>query len=381
MGGAFILALVMPWWQTIGPASIRAPIRVQDTEYRDLIIEVHLGLTYANITLTQAAVESVPQQRTDIVLPRLLPRDSLQVITGSYVRPSEVGKIQFNEEIELKTAEEMREQFKAALERGLPVPILTVVNYLSHQEEGFRWSVDFRLAGFFCQFTLTLTLISWAWMNIFFLVIPQHGAIAMITTGLLALLSVFLYWILLPSRDMIININGSVLQFRFDGCYWTVLTTGLVALLTGIVLLIVEIQHPGSLTFDLELDPELKRRVINKLVEKRSVKLQQSFPFIPPKGILKPQISVIDGTKADLKESSISDTKMDSGMVSAVDSATTSGLLTRQLDSSSHLEQIATLDGSYFKSTVTNVRIFLFELNNWAINLVVISVDTSGGCP
>ena len=363
MGGAFVLALVMPWWQTIGPVSIRAPIRVQDKEYTDLIIEVHLGLTYANITLTQAAVQSATTQRTDIVLPRLLPRDSLQIVSGSYAKPSEMGKIEFNEEIELKTAEEMREQFKAALERGLPVPILTIINYLSHQEEGFRWSVDFRLAGYFCQFALTLTLVCWAWMNIFFMVIPQHGAIAMITTGLLALISVFLYWILLPSRDMIATINGTVLKFRLGGCYWTVLTTGLVALLTGLVLLLVEIRNPGSLTFDLELDPELKRKAINKVVERRSLKLQQSASFDAAKGLLKPQISVIDGTKADFKETSTCDTKMDSGMISAAESATTSGLLSRhQLDSTSDLDQIATMDGSYFKSTVTNVSISHFSI-------------------
>ena len=153
-----------------------------------------------------------------MVLPRLLPRDSLQLITGSYEKASDLGVIKFNERIELKTAEDMRVQFREALERGLPVPILTVINYLSHQEESFRWSVDYRRAGFFCQFFLTLTLISWAWMNIFFLVIPQHGAVVMITTGLLGLLAVFLYWILLPALDLVIVINGSVLKFKLDGC-------------------------------------------------------------------------------------------------------------------------------------------------------------------
>jgi hypothetical protein len=32
MGGAFLLSLVMPWWQCGGPVSVRAPIRVQDIE-------------------------------------------------------------------------------------------------------------------------------------------------------------------------------------------------------------------------------------------------------------------------------------------------------------------------------------------------------------
>lgn len=365
MGGAFILALVQPWWQTIGPVSIKAPIRVQDKEYINLVLEVHVGLSYVNITLghqTDVLKRNTPQ-KSDIVLPRLLPRDSLQLTSSSYEKSNEVGTVEYNEKIDLKTAEEMREQFRAALERGLPVPILTVINYLTHQEEGFRWSVDFRSAGFFCQFTLTLTLISWAWMNIFFLVIPQHGAIAMITTGLLALLAVFLYWILLPARILLININGSVLQPKLDGCYWTVLTTGFVALLTGMVLFVIEFRHPGSLTFDLEIDSDSKSQLINKVVERRSIKLQQSGSLTSRKESLKKQISVIDGTAGTYTETTVTDAlKMDSGISTVAD--TTLGILSQDpLNSITNLEHIATLDGSYLKSTVTNVRQLFVELN------------------
>lgn len=356
MGGAFLLSLVMPWWQCGGPVSIRAPIRVQDTELMNLTLEVHVGLNYVNITLLLDPLQGGSSQKNDIVVSRLLPRDSVQQITGSYAKLSDMERIKFNERIELKTAEDMRVQFREALQRGLPVPILTVVNYLSHQEEGFRWSVDFRRAGYFCQFTLTLTLISWAWMNIFFLVIPHHGAIAMITTGLLALLAVFLYWILLPAFDLVININGSNLQFKLDGCYWTVLATGLFALLAGSILLILEIRKPGTLVFDLEIDSELKTKLINKVVQKRSVKLQPSVPLSPHKPSLKSKLSVIDATVESYAQSSIttSDTKLDSGFGISSDSISNSDTQF-QMNSATDLEQIATMDGSYFKSSVTNL--------------------------
>ena len=380
MGGAFVLALVMPWWQTAGPQTITAPIRVQDTEYVDMTVEIHLGLNYVNITLVKVPQDSSEQpQKAEIVLPRLLPRDSLKSIGAPYENKNEVGKIQFNEKIELKTANEMRDQFRSALERGLPVPILTIINYFSHQEEGFRWSVYYRQAGYFAQFTLILTLICWAWMNIFFLVVPQHGAIAMITTGLLALLTNFLYWILLPPKDLLIYIEGEFLQFTFDGCYWTVFTTGLVALFTGSVLLIVETRKPGSLSFDLELDHDVKAKLLNKVIQRRSVKLEPSVAFSEHKR-LKQTISVIDGTAAGYVESSVSDTKTDSGILTA-DSVATSALLShhQQMNSSTDLEQIATFDGSYLKSTVTNVRQFFFKICNWAINRLVMSDDTRRG--
>lgn len=362
MGGAFLLGLVMPWWQCGGPVSVRAPIRVQDAEAMNLTIEVHVGLDYVNITLALDPSQNAPaQQKTEnVVLPRLLPRDSIQLITGSYEKASDLSVIKFNERIELKTAEDMRVQFREALERGLPVPILTVINYFSHQEEGFRWSVDYRRAGFFCQFFLTLTLISWAWMNIFFLVIPQHGAVAMITTGLLGLMAVFLYWILLPALDLVIFINGSLLKFKLDGCYWTVLVTGLVALLTGSAMLIIELRHPGSLAFDLEVDSDIKEKLINKVVERRSVKQQPSLQSLNPhKPSLKSKVSVVDATATAYVEKSdqmTSDTKLDSGFGVSTESSNISGLLSHQMDSVTDLEQIATMDGSYLKSTVTNVR-------------------------
>jgi dual oxidase maturation factor 1 len=137
----------MPWWQCGGPVSVQAPIRVQDTEAMNLTLEVHVGLNYVNIT--QSKCTSPTENRggsTSTPATRFPPADHW------ILRESErSGVIKFNERIELKTAEDMRVQFREALERGLPVPILTVINYLSHQEESFRWSVDYRRAGFFAS--------------------------------------------------------------------------------------------------------------------------------------------------------------------------------------------------------------------------------------
>ena len=95
MGGAFLLSLVMPWWQCGGPVSIRAPIRVQDTEFMNLTLEVHVGLNYVNITLALDPMQYTlaQQKKTEIMLLRLLPRDSLQQITGSHEKTSEKIKI------------------------------------------------------------------------------------------------------------------------------------------------------------------------------------------------------------------------------------------------------------------------------------------------
>jgi hypothetical protein len=164
---------------------------------------------------------------------------------------------------------------------------------------------------------------------------------------------------LLPALDLVIVINGSLLKFKLDGCYWTVLVTGLVALLTGSAMLIIELRHPGSLAFDLEVDSDIKEKLINKVVERRSVKQQPSLQSLNPhKPSLKSKVSVVDATATAYVEKSemTSDTKLDSGFGVSTESSNISGLLSHQMDSVTDLEQIATMDGSYLKSTVTNVR-------------------------
>lgn len=78
---------------------------------------------------------------------------------------------------------------------------------------------------------------------------------------------------------------------------------------------------------------------------------------------MKKQISVIDGTVGTYTKTTATDElKMDSGISTVAD--TTLGILSQDpLNSITNLEHIATLDGSYLKSTVTNVEQTFVELN------------------
>lgn len=372
IGGAFVLGQAMPWWRTAGPAVIRSSISVHDPTDLDMILSVHVGLTQVNITLAKiktgndsitTTISKTTTVKPGVVLPRLLPRDSLQSMSTTE-EDEEIGEyndVHFNEQIDLLPLEGMKQQVYDALERGLPIPILSVLSYLGHQEEGFRWSYDFRRAGYFCQFTLTLTLISWAWMNIFFLIIPFYGTFVMILTGLLALTSNLVYWLLLPEHEMIVHINGTELSFHMGGCYWTVLTAGLVALLTGCILLVVETRNPGTIRFDLELESEMN----TAKAERRSIKMIQHHEPIrrKKKSVLQQRISVIDGTAAACVDDTVDPSatadatavKQDSGISSGAGGGFTTTDTTSVLLSSHDLDQIATLNGSYLKSSVSNV--------------------------
>ncbi|KAF4519378.1 hypothetical protein B566_EDAN008686 [Ephemera danica] len=62
--------------------------------------------------------------------------------------------IDFNERFHWSGPGEMQERYRAALERGLPFPILTVAEVLNLDQEGFSWGRQYREAGYYTGITL-----------------------------------------------------------------------------------------------------------------------------------------------------------------------------------------------------------------------------------
>jgi len=67
MGGAFFLGYSMPWWQS-AKASIRTPISIRDGREHNLLLGVHIGLDYVNITLLRATKQGHPKESKVYIL-------------------------------------------------------------------------------------------------------------------------------------------------------------------------------------------------------------------------------------------------------------------------------------------------------------------------
>jgi hypothetical protein len=86
---------------------------------------------------------------------------------------SELGDkedIDFNERFQWTGPDEMQERYRAALERGLPFPILTVAEILNMDQEGFSWGRQYREAGYYAGILLwyvlsTLSLIYYIYLK------------------------------------------------------------------------------------------------------------------------------------------------------------------------------------------------------------------------
>ena len=62
--------------------------------------------------------------------------------------------VAFNERFNFERPDQLQEEYKKGLKKGLPFPILTVAEYMSVDAEGFCWGRNYRQAGYYCSFFL-----------------------------------------------------------------------------------------------------------------------------------------------------------------------------------------------------------------------------------
>ncbi|GAB6033387.1 hypothetical protein CHUAL_013150 [Chamberlinius hualienensis] len=164
------------------------------------------------------------------------------------------SQMQYNERFYWEGASELKHGYKEALKKGLPFPILTIVEYLSLDGEGFCWGGRYRIAGYFSAILLWASLAIWLLMNLLFCVVPRYGAFVMTLTGLLLLLTNIVYYANLPPTPLVIPFETGTLRFTFGWCYWLVLATGFICITVGSVIAIVDVIFPHKFSTILEVD-------------------------------------------------------------------------------------------------------------------------------
>ena len=120
----------------------------------------------------------------------------------------------------------MSSNYRDALKRGLPFPILTVAEYFSLGREGFSWGGQYRAAGYFASIMLWASLASWLLMNLLLIAVPRYGAYMKALTGALLIGTNVGYYCQLPKRPLTIYMEGGRLEFHLGWCYWLLLVAG-----------------------------------------------------------------------------------------------------------------------------------------------------------
>jgi len=164
------------------------------------------------------------------------------------------ASIDYNERFYWIGSSQMKEEYHKALVKGLPFPILTVGEYLSVDAEGFCWGRNYRLAGYYTSIYLWMAFALWLLSNLLLVVVPRYGANLVFLTGLVLLFSNFIYAQLLPARPLLIRMEQTVLTFSFGWSYWLVMVAGVLCVLLGGAVSIIDLVYPHKFSTILEVD-------------------------------------------------------------------------------------------------------------------------------
>ncbi|XP_017061701.1 dual oxidase maturation factor 1 [Drosophila ficusphila] len=208
----------------VAHATIIAPYKAFSREKLPARIGTHIGLMHVNVTLTAIPI-------------------------GNWTPPD----IDYNERFTWEGANDMSANYRHALQRGLPFPILTVAEYFSLGREGFSWGGQYRAAGYFASIMLWASLASWLLMNLLLIAVPRYGAYMKALTGALLVCTTVGYHCLLPKRPLCIYLEGGRLEFHFGWCYWLVLVAGILCFIAGVLISIIDLVWPHTFSTVLEV--------------------------------------------------------------------------------------------------------------------------------
>lgn len=104
-----------------------------------------------------------------------------------------------------------------ALQRGLPIPILTVYECLLSATMGFEWSHRILEAGYHVYLILVFALVAWCLAVILVAAIPRYGSYAFIAVGILMIFAtlVYFYWAAISEALPCIVIGDSYVELRY----------------------------------------------------------------------------------------------------------------------------------------------------------------------
>lgn len=142
-------------------------------------------------------------------------------------------KVNYNEKFTFSYAEDMKRHYHEVLERGLPYPVLTAAEYLSVDNDGFRWGRFYRQAGYYSYFCLWSAFALWLLSNILWPVDVRYSSICLMITGKLLLVTNVVYSANLPKRPLAIPCEGQMLEFSYGWCYYLTFAVGVLCLTFG----------------------------------------------------------------------------------------------------------------------------------------------------
>ncbi|XP_052704329.1 dual oxidase maturation factor 1-like [Crassostrea angulata] len=148
------------------------------------------------------------------------------------------------------------QEFRAAQFRGTPLPIIWIAEYFTFDGEGIRWGRHYRQAGWYAHIMMWLALPLWIITVILFFILLKYGAYFLMLTGA-TMVGANIAWASLRNvNELIIPFSAEhKLEFHFGPCFYVNLVTGILCVVLGAVILVLDLRYPEAVTSFFGVDP------------------------------------------------------------------------------------------------------------------------------
>lgn len=231
IGAVILLANFSYTWETAELYNVTTKYKAGSAEDIHADIEVHVGLRGINITL-KADAES--QRRLNETIN----------YNEHYDWRWRQGRFGFG-----PFAGRFNREFRESQFRGVPLPILWVAEYFTFDGEGVRWGRHYRQAGWFAHILMWLALPLWFLSMVLFFVLLKYGAYFLIMTGTSMVVANVIWATLRNPFELVIPFAATHrLVFHYGGSFWVNLITGILCIVLGIIIYLLDLLKPQIIT-------------------------------------------------------------------------------------------------------------------------------------
>jgi len=133
-------------------------------------------------------------------------------------------------------------EFQDSTARGVPYPILWAAEWWVLEGEEVHWGRFARVGGWYCHILEWIALVSWALMNVVFLMRARYGAIMLTATGIIMILVNIVYSGMynMNYNQLVIPYESGNITLSYGWCYYLNLFTGIGCILGGMAIILLE---------------------------------------------------------------------------------------------------------------------------------------------
>ncbi|XP_029177797.1 dual oxidase maturation factor 1-like [Nylanderia fulva] len=149
----------------------------------------------------------------------------------------------------------LQRSFREGQRKGLPIPILWIVEYFVIDGEGIRFGRFYRTAGWYCHILLWTAFACWVLANIFLQSVSRYVAYLTGLIGGLQLLTCLVWVCVHNPIPLVIPFEDGVIKMTLGLHFWMTFGCGLLCVLLAIIMIFMDLRYPNTLSTFLGIDP------------------------------------------------------------------------------------------------------------------------------